>query len=115
MDTIAETGNPAETKVGEESQGGQQKELTEQMDTSGGNKAVEAEEEEVKDKPGKIGEKKDEEKKEEKEGEERKEEEKEGQEKKGEEKKGEEKKVETEPDFEMLSNPARVLPAQVNT
>jgi len=34
-------------------------------------------------------------------------------EKKEEEKKGEEKKVEAEPDFEMLSNPARVLPAQV--
>ena len=104
MDTIAATGNPAEERVGEENQQGQQKELTEQMDTSGGNKAPETEEaekeEEVKDKP---GEKEDD----------KKEEEKKGEEKKEEEKKGEDKKVEAEPDFEMLSNPARVLPAQV--
>jgi len=99
MDTVAATGNPAEEKVGEENQQGQQKELTEQMDTSGENKPPETEEaekeKEVKEKPGeKEDDKKEEEKKEE-------------------EKKGEEKKVEAEPDFEMLSNPARVLPAQV--
>ena len=109
MDTIAATGNPAEERVGEENQQGQQKELTEQMDTSGGNKAPETEEaekeEEVKDKPG--------EKEDDKKEDDKKEEEKKGEEKKEEEKKGEDKKVEAEPDFEMLSNPARVLPAQV--
>lgn len=83
-------------KVGEETPGEQQKESTEEMDTSGGSIAAESEERRKKGgekveggkdkdlKKGEVGEKE------------------------------EEKKTESEPDFEFLSNPARVLPAQVS-
>ena len=94
MDTA---NNPPEVaKVGEETHGEQQKESTEEMDTTSGSIAAENEErgkkggekvEGGKDKETKKGE---------------------GGEKE------EEKKAESEPDFEILSNPARVLPAQVS-
>ena len=93
MDTA---NNPPEVaKVGEETQGEQQKESAEEMDTSG---SIAAENEERGKKGGeKVEGGKDKETKKGEGGE-----------------KEEEKKAESEPDFEILSNPARVLPAQVS-